>query len=73
MPGVGAWSLWQMTQGAAQGPSAGETPVDQSAKCLRAGLSFPRGSVGSFLARLFPDSRTALTSTGVGFDGKRVA
>ena len=50
---------------AAQGPSAGEIPVDQSAEYLRADLSLP-GSVGSFMARVFLDSGSALTSIGVG-------
>ena len=34
----------QVNVGAAQGPSAGEIPIDQSAECLRADLSLP----GSF-------------------------
>ena len=54
-----------MTNGAAQGPSVGEIPVDQSAECLRADLSLP-GSVGSYMARVFFDSGSALTSIGVG-------
>ena len=49
----------------AQGPSAGEIPVDQSAECLRADLSLP-GSVGSFMARVFLDSGSAFTFIGVG-------
>ena len=54
-----------MNVGAAQGPSAGEIPVDQSAECLRADLSLP-GSFRSFMARAFLDSGSALTSIGVG-------
>ena len=54
-----------MTLGAAQGPSAGEIPVDQSVECLRADLSLP-GSVGSLMARVFLDSGSALTSIGDG-------
>ena len=54
-----------MNVGAAQGPSAGEIPVDQSAECLRADLSLP-GSFRSFMARLFLDSGSALTSIGAG-------
>ena len=54
-----------MKLGAAQGHSAGEIPVDQSADRLRADLYLP-GSVGSFMARVFLDSGSALTSIGVG-------
>ena len=50
-----------MNLGAAQGPVAGEITVDQSAECWRADLSLPR-SVGSFMARVFLDSGSALTS-----------
>ena len=39
--------------------------VDQSAECLRADLFLP-GSFGSFMARVFLDSGSALTSIGVG-------
>ena len=62
---AGAQPLRQVNVGAAQGPSAGEIPVDQSAECLRADLSLP-GSFGSFMARVFLDSGSALTSIGVG-------
>ena len=58
-----------MNLGAAHGPSAGVIPVDQSAECLRADLSLP-GSVGSFMARAFLDSRSALTSIGVGLQSR---
>ena len=51
-PSAGAQPWRQVTLGAAQGPSAGEIPVDQSAECLRADLSLP-GSVGSFMSRVF--------------------
>ena len=55
--------------GAAQGPSAGEIPVDQSAEYLRADLSLP-GSVGSFMARVLLDSGSALASIGVGLQSR---
>ena len=45
--------------------SAGLVPVDRSAECLRADLSVP-GSIGSFMARVFLDSGSALTSISVG-------
>ena len=64
-PSAGAQPWRQVNVGAAQGPSAGEIPVDQSAECLRADLSLP-GSFGSFMARVFLDSGSALTSIGVG-------
>ena len=64
-PSAGAQPWRQVNIGAAQGPSAGEIPVDQSAECLRADLSLP-GSFGSFMARVFLDSGSALTSIGVG-------
>ena len=64
-PSDGA-QLWRkVTIGAAQGPSVRAIPVDQSSECLRADLSLP-GSVGSFMARVFLDSGSALTSIGVG-------
>ena len=63
--GAGAQPWRQVNKGAAQGPSAGEIPVDQSTDCLRADLSLP-GSVGSYMARVFLDSGSALTSIGVG-------
>ena len=59
-PSAGAQPWRQLTMGAAQGPSAGEIPVDQSAECLRADLSLP-GSVGSFMACGFLDSESALS------------
>ena len=64
-PSAGAQSSRQVTLGAAQCPSAGEIPVDQSAECLRADLSLPE-SVRSIMARVFLDSGSALTSIGVG-------
>ena len=54
-PSAGAQPWRQVKVGAAQDPSAGEIPVDQSAECLRADLSLP-GSFGSFMARVFLDS-----------------
>ena len=63
-PSAEAQPWRQVNIGAAQGPSAGEIPVDQS-ECLRADLSLT-GSVGSFMARVFLDSGSALTSIGVG-------
>ena len=54
-PSAGAQPWRQVNLGEAKGPSAGEIPVDQSAKCLRADLSLP-GSAGSFMARVFLDS-----------------
>ena len=64
-PSAGAQPWRQVNVGAAQGPSAGEIPVDQSAECLRADRSLP-GTVGSFMARVFLDSGSPLTSIGVG-------
>ena len=64
-PSAGAQPWRQVNIGAAQGPSAGEIPVDQSAECLLADLSLP-GSVGSFMARVFLGSGSAFTSIGVG-------
>ena len=64
-PSAGAQPWRQVHLGAAQGPSAGEIPDDQSAECLRADLSLP-GFVGSFTARVFLDSGSALTSIGGG-------
>ena len=55
----------QVNLGAAQGPSAGEIPVDRSADCLCADISLA-GFVGSYMARVFLDSGSALTSIGVG-------
>ena len=46
MPSAEAQPWRQVNVGAAQGPSAGEIPVDQSAERLRADLSLP-GSFGS--------------------------
>ena len=64
-PSDGA-QLWRkVTIGAAQGPSVRAIPVDQSSECLRADLSLP-GSFGSFMARVFFDSGSALTSIDVG-------
>ena len=63
-PSAGAQPWRHVTLGAAQGPSEGEIPVDESAECLRADLSLP-GSVGSFMARVFLDSGSGLTSIGV--------
>ena len=65
MPSAGAQPWRQVNVGAAQGPSAGEIPVDQSAECWRADLSLPR-SFGSFMARIFLDSGSVFTSIGVG-------
>ncbi|CAM9771515.1 unnamed protein product [Hapterophycus canaliculatus] len=64
-PAAGAQPWRQVTLETRQGPSAGVVPVDQSAECLRADLSLA-GSVGSFMARVFLDSGSALTSIGVG-------
>jgi len=44
-PSAGAQPWRQVNVGAAQGPSAGEIPVDQSAECLRADLSLPGSSI----------------------------
>ena len=63
-PSAGTQPWRQVNIGAAYGPSAGEIPVDQS-ECSRADLSLT-GSVGSFMARVFLDSGSALTSIGVG-------
>ena len=64
-PSAAAQTWRQVNVGAAQGCSAGEIPVDQSAECVRAVLSLP-GSFGSFMARVFLNSGSALTSIGVG-------
>ena len=64
-PSAGAQPWRKVNVGSAQGPSADEIPVDQSAECLHADLSLP-GSFGSFMARVFLDSGLALTSIGVG-------
>ena len=69
-PSAGAQPWRQVSLGAAQGPSAGETPDDQSAECLRADLSLP-GSAASFMARVFLDSGSTLTSIG-DFPGLRL-
>ena len=44
---------------------AGVVPVDRSSECSRADLSIP-GSIGSFMARGFLDSGSALTAISVG-------
>ena len=64
-PSSGAQPWRQVNIGAAQGPSAREIPVDQSAECLHADRSLP-GSFGSFMARVFLDSWSALSSISVG-------
>ena len=64
-PSAGAQPWRQVSIGAAQGPSAGKIPVDQSAECLRADRFSP-GSVGSFMTCVFLDSGSALTSIGFG-------
>ena len=64
-PSASAQPWRQVNIGAAQGPSAGEIPVDHSAECLRADMSLP-GSVVLFMTRVFLDSGSARTSVGVG-------
>ncbi|CAM9201773.1 unnamed protein product [Sphacelaria rigidula] len=66
MSSAGALPWRQVTRGTNQSfSSAGVVPVDRSAECLRADLSIP-GSVGSFMARVFLDSGSAITSISMG-------
>ena len=66
MSSAGALPWRQVTLGTNQSFSSADlVPIDRSTEHLRADLSKP-GSVGSFMARVFLDSGSALTPISLG-------